>query len=81
MACAQRGGYFRDALIQRNRGESGRLGEDIAILVSQLRPAFAKWVNQDLDERHERSDNTKLVALSGLEKWPDPSEEIPDVPR
>ena len=50
MLCrARAGGFFSDAVIQSNCAQGGRLEEDIAILLSQLGPAFAKWVEQDFN--------------------------------
>ena len=75
MACAQPRSFPGDALVQRNRGRNGRLEKDIAILLSQLRPAFAKWVDQDFNQCDERSDNAEFVALSGFEEWLELGEE------
>src|ERR1035441_4086377 len=55
--------FLGDTLVQRNRGQSGRVEEDIAILLSQLGATFAKWVDQDFNKGDERSHNTEFAAL------------------
>src|ERR1035441_4233266 len=68
VACAQSRSFLGDALVQRNRGQSGRVEEDIAILLSQLGATFAKWVDQDFNKGDERSHHTEFVALRRFEE-------------
>jgi len=45
------------------------------VFLSQLGPAFAKRVDQDFNERHERGHNAEFAALGGFEERLDPGEE------
>src|ERR1035437_9337880 len=60
--------FLGDALVQRNRGQSGRVEEDIAILLSQLGATFANWVDQDFNKGDERGHNPEFAALRSLEE-------------